>query len=109
MSDVIDDLGEVGQHDRVTVELDDGSTVSGVAQPVTFDPNERLRIELRPRDGDERYELSATAEDGEWTPVGVRFRTDDAEGWEEVGEVTAVTRDDGDEPAADSASGADDP
>ena len=107
MSDVIDNLGEVGQHDKVTVELDDGSTVSGVAQPVTFDPNERLRIEVRPKDSNERYELSATVEDGEWTPVGVRLRTDDTDEWEEVGEVASVTRDEGNDPAADSASGAD--
>lgn len=106
MSDVVDDLEAVGIHDRVTVELDDGTTVAGTAAPVDFDPNDRLRIELRPDDGDERYELAASIDDDEWSPVRVRRQSGD-EDWTEMGEAASVTRDAGDDPAAESGSGSD--
>lgn len=105
MTDIVERLGEVQQHDRLTVDVDDGTTVEGTAAPVNFDPNDRLRIEIRPDDGDERYDLSATLEDGEWTPVGVRRQAGDAD-WEEVGEAVGVTRAD-ERQFDDSASGAD--
>lgn len=100
MSDIVDDLAAVVPHDRVAVELADGTTVEGRAAPVTFDPNERLRIELRPEAGDERYELAATVEGGEWTPVRVRRQSGDG-GWESLGDADAATRVDDEPPEAD--------
>lgn len=106
MSDVIDTLEGVNVHDRIAAELTDGTTIEGVAAPVNFDPDERLRIEIRPDEGDDRYDLTATAEDGEWSPVEVRRQSGDDD-WESVGELAAVNRENDDSTGGDSgASGA---
>ncbi|ESP86875.1 hypothetical protein [Candidatus Halobonum tyrrellensis] len=110
MRDVVEELEAVALHDRVTVELDDGTTVAGTAAPVEFDQNNRLRIELRPDDAagsDERYELAASVDDGEWSPVRVRRQSGD-EDWAEMGEAVSVTRGDERQSDDDGAAGSDD-
>lgn len=90
MTTLAERLGEVELYTDVTLELDDGTTVEGRASPIDFDPDEHLRMELRPmgEHSGRRYEIHAHCREGEWESPNVR-RIDPAteEEWTELGEL----------------------
>jgi len=88
MHEVVEKLGDLGVDEGVRVTTTDGTTFEGPANPIDYVPEDSLRIEIRPENSDERYELRAEY-DGEWTDVRVRMaEMDGAETeWEELGTV----------------------
>ena len=99
MTDLAETLGEMDVNDYVRVTLTDGTTFEGRADPIDYDPEASLRLEVRPPDEPtERYEIRSEY-DGEWTEPAVRrVTTDDPDAdWEEVGTVEEVAATD--EPA----------
>jgi len=92
MSDLAETFGEVGADDNVRVVLDDGTAFEGRASPVDYVPEESLRVEVRPQDGEgERYEIRGEYDEG-WGDLTVR-RADmagEATEWEDVGTVEGL-------------------
>ncbi|KYH25079.1 hypothetical protein HAPAU_29000 [Halalkalicoccus paucihalophilus] len=95
MGDPIQTLGDVDPQDRVRVTLLNGEQLDGTAQPVEFDPDRRVRIELRSGDVDHaiRYDVRAEYRDGDWeTPVARRYDVEHEEGdWVTMGDVREAT------------------
>lgn len=91
MSEVAETLGEVGADDQIWVELEDGTEFEGRASPVDYDPEDSLRIEVRPQGENDRYELSASY-DGGWSDVQVRHVEADAgdASWTDLGTAEEV-------------------
>ena len=91
MSEVAEDLGAVEADDRIRVALEDGTEFEGRASPVDYDPDDSLRIEVRPQGENDRYELTADYDEG-WSDVEVRHVEADAEGssWTDFGTVENV-------------------
>ncbi|SEO80501.1 hypothetical protein SAMN04487948_105241 [Halogranum amylolyticum] len=86
-------LGELDVFDHVRVLLTDDTEIEGRATAIDYVPDERLRLELRPRHSGVRYELSAEHGGSRWSPVRVR-RCDteaDAVEWESLGNVGGVS------------------
>ena len=91
MSEVAETLGEVGADDRIRVWLEDGTEFEGRASPVDYDAEDSLRIEVRPQGENDRYELSATYDEG-WSDVEVRHVVADVgdASWSDLGTVEDV-------------------
>lgn len=88
-------LGSLGVFDHVQVLLGDDTELEGRATAIDYVPEERLRLELRPRNSGVRYELSAEHGESRWSPIRVR-RCDteadaDALQWESLGNVVNVS------------------
>lgn len=86
-------LGELDVFDHVRVRLSDGDEIEGRATAIDYVPNERLRLELRPRHSGIRYELSAEHRGSRWSPIRVRQcdTESDVVEWEELGNVKGVS------------------
>ncbi|MFC4549248.1 MULTISPECIES: hypothetical protein [Halorussus] len=91
MNQVVENLEAVEVDDRLRVALEDGTEFEGRASPVDYDPEDSLRIEVRPQGENDRYELRATYDEG-WSDVTVRHVVADAPDaqWEDVGTVRSV-------------------
>ncbi|MFC7045996.1 hypothetical protein ACFQH6_11740 [Halobacteriaceae archaeon GCM10025711] len=87
---LIQTLAGLDIFDEARVTLDDGTTIRGRCNPITYTPNERLRMEIRPRDEDERYDLRARYADDEWDTPVVRQYVDEDNDWTELGELHAI-------------------
>jgi hypothetical protein len=79
---------EIFETARLT--LADGTTIQGRVNPITYTPNDRLWIEIRPRDENARYELRATHRDGQWTTPVVRRYAQGNDDWTELGELATI-------------------
>ncbi|ADJ14094.1 hypothetical protein [Halalkalicoccus jeotgali] len=95
MNDPIRTLADVAPHDRVRVTLLNGDRLEGRAQPVEFEPERRVRVELRSGDVDRaiRYDVSSTYRTDEWeTPVARRYdvRHEESE-WITMGDVSEAS------------------
>jgi hypothetical protein len=96
--ELVEQLGDLGVGDRVRVTLSDGTTFGGQANPIDYVPEESLRVEVRPEDDPERYELRSEYDDG-WSEVRTRGADMAAEQteWEDLGTVESVDRAENDE------------
>jgi hypothetical protein len=86
-------LGELDVFDYVRLRLTNGQEVEGRATAIDYVPDERLRLELRPRHSGVRYELSAEHSGSRWSPIHVR-RCDteaDVRDWEDLGNVKGLS------------------
>ena len=97
MSDreLVERLGGLEVGDRVRVTAED-ETFEGQANPIDYVSEESLRVEIRPGDGNDRYEINAEYDDG-WSEPKVRHTPGngpDAD-WEKLGTVDAVEPADG--------------
>jgi|SRR6056297_377838 len=84
-------LGDLDVNDRVRVTTTDDTTFEGPASPVDYVPETSLRVEIRPKNTDRRYEMRASCDDG-WGDVAVRLAEmdgDDTE-WQDLGAVERV-------------------
>ncbi|WP_157971633.1 hypothetical protein [Halorussus litoreus] len=88
--DLAERFGDLDVNDRVRVTTD-GTEFEGPASPIDYVPEESLRVEVRPENSDERYELRAEYEDG-WSDVAVRLADMDGEdtAWQDLGTVERV-------------------
>lgn len=87
---MVSTLGALDVFGRVEVTLEEGTVIEGRAHPITYAPKDRLRLEVRPRLGDVRYELRAAFTDGAWTtPVARRLGPADDD-WTTLGPLAAV-------------------
>lgn len=88
-------LGAVEPFDYVAVALSDGETVEGRATDIDYVPDERLRLELRPRESPVRYELKAERHRTRWSPIRVRRCDTESDGheWVDRGTVAGVAVD----------------
>lgn len=87
---LIETLAGLDLFEEARVILADGTTVEGRVNPITYTPNERIRLKIRPRDEDTRYELRAVYSDEQWsTPVLRRHRPDDDD-WTELGKLDTL-------------------
>lgn len=97
--ELVEKLGSLDVDDAVRVTTTDGTTFEGPADPIDYVPEESLRIEVRPENSDERYEIRGEY-DGEWGEMrarGVEMAGEDTE-WEDLGRVEhAEVSDDGDD------------
>lgn len=84
-------LGDLDVDDHVRVTTTEGTTFEGGANPIDYVPEESLRVEVRPGNTDDRYEMSAEYEDG-WSDVNVRMADMAGEDttWEDLGTVEHV-------------------
>ena len=89
--ELVEKLGDLELNDSIRVTTTDGSTFEGPASPIDYVPDESLRVEVRPENTTERYEISASNDDG-WSELAVRYTaaTDDADGWQDRGMVERV-------------------
>lgn len=89
----IETLGDLGQKQRVRLELEDGTTIEARVNQSVYTPDENLRLELAPDGPDEyqRYQVRAHVEDGTWTPASARGYERDDETWTDLGTVADVT------------------
>lgn len=84
-------LGELELGATVQLTLLNGTTIAGIAGPIDYVPDERLRLELRPRDDSSiRYEAKALCDDAGWSPVTVRRYARGDDDWEVLGVVKGV-------------------
>ncbi|MFC4549249.1 MULTISPECIES: hypothetical protein [Halorussus] len=93
MTDLAEMLGGMDVNDYVRVTLTDGTTFEGQADPIDYDPEESLRLEIRPPDKPtERYEIRSEY-DGGWDELAVRRVAVDEPNadWEELGTVEDAT------------------
>lgn len=91
MANLAETLGNLELGELVQVTLDDGSTITGEASLIDYDPEERLRIEIEEEnDSRVRHDISAERENDEWTTPQARRYTPDENDWSELGAVTAV-------------------
>lgn len=88
---IVETLAQLTTFEDVKVTLDDGMTLKGRANPITYSPNDRLRLEIHPRDvPDIRYELRAEYSNGEWTiPVVRRYITGEDD-WTKIGQIKSI-------------------
>jgi hypothetical protein len=96
--ELVEQLGDLEVGDRVRVTLSDGTTFGGQANPIDYVPEESLRVEIRPEDDPERYEIRSKYEDG-WSEVRARGANmaGEATEWEDLGTVEDVERRENDE------------
>ena len=87
---LIQTLASLDIFEEARVTLDDGTTIRGRCNPITYTPNERLRMEIQPRDDDARYDLRARYADDEWSTPVVRQYVDEDNDWTEVGELHTI-------------------
>lgn len=87
---VVESLGGLDVFDETSVTLDDGTTIQGRANPITYTPNDRLRLELRSRGEGARYELEAECTDEGWTTPVVRRYLPEEDEWNELGALDAM-------------------
>jgi uncharacterized protein YndB with AHSA1/START domain len=90
----VDALAELGQGQRVRLTVPDGDTIDLQVNQTEYAPGERLRLELTTDDSGDpsRYQATATADGGDWSPLSVRRYDPDRGEWESLGEVSAATR-----------------
>ena len=96
--ELVERFGGLEVGDRVRVTLSDGTTFGGQANPIDYVPEQSLRVEVRPEDDPERYEMRSEY-DGEWSEIRVRgadMKADETE-WEDLGTVESVDRAENDE------------
>ena len=97
--ELVEKLGRLELNETVRVTTTDDETFEGPASPIDYVPEESLRVEVRPGNTDDRYEMSAEY-DGNWSDVSVRMADmagEDTE-WQDIGTVERVeTGDDGSE------------
>jgi hypothetical protein len=93
MSDreLVEKLGDLDLNDRVRLTTSDGATFEGPASPIDYVPEDSLRVEIRPANTSERYEISASWDD-EWSELAVRHvdAADADSAWEDRGTVERV-------------------
>jgi len=89
--DLVERLGDLDVNDRIRVTTADDASFEGPVSPIDYVPEESLRVEVRPENSDERYEMRATY-DGEWTGVTVRLADMAGEEteWQDLGTVEGV-------------------
>lgn len=89
--DLVERLGDLDVNDRVRVTTTDDTEFEGPASPIDYVPDESLRVEVRPENSDERYEMRATC-DGEWSEVTARLADMAGEEteWRDLGTVERV-------------------
>ena len=84
-------LGDLEVDDHVRVTTTEGTTFEGGANPIDYVPEESLRVEVRPGNTDDRYEMSAEYGEG-WSDVSVRMADMSGEdtAWQDLGTVERV-------------------
>jgi len=89
--DLPERLGDLDVYDTVRITTTEGTSFEGPASPIDYVPEESLRVEIRPENSDERYELRADYEDG-WSDVSARLADMDGEdtAWQDLGTVESV-------------------
>lgn len=96
--DLAERLGDLDVNDDVRVTTSDDTDFEGPANPIDYVPEESLRIEVRPGNTDERYEMRAEYDDG-WSEVrarGTDMAGEDTE-WRDLGTVERVEAEGDDE------------
>ena len=89
--DLVERLGDLDVNDEIRVTTTGDATFEGPASPVDYVPDESLRVEVRPENSDERYEMRATYDDG-WGDVAVRLADMDGQDteWRDLGTVERI-------------------
>lgn len=91
MEDPIRTLADVEPRDRVRVTLLNGEQLEGRAGPAEFEPERRVRIELRSGDVDHaiRYEIGSEYRTDDWETLAARrYDVKHEEGeWVTMGDV----------------------
>jgi len=72
------------------VVLDDGTTIQGRVEPIDYAPRERLRVAIRPRTENSRYELRTVHDGDRWQSPSVRRCEDGDDDWELIGELETI-------------------
>ncbi|WP_135827992.1 hypothetical protein [Halorussus halobius] len=89
--DLAERLGDLDVDDRVRVTTTGDAGFEGPASPIEYVPEASLRVEVRPENSDERYEMRADYDDG-WSDVTARsadMAGEDTE-WRDLGTVERV-------------------
>lgn len=87
---LVEALARLDVFEEARVVLDDGTAIEGRVNPIAYTPNERLRLEIRPRGRDARYELRAACRDDRWTEPVVRRYGPEDDDWTELGALDAL-------------------
>ena len=91
MRALIERVAGIERDDHVRITLSDDTVIEGRVNPMEYLPGDHFRFEVRPDgDSDARFEVVASHEDGEWTPVRANRIAGDETEWEPVGEVASV-------------------
>ncbi|WP_435335843.1 hypothetical protein [Haloarchaeobius sp. TZWWS8] len=87
---LIETLAGLDIFQEASVTLVDGTTIHGRVNPITYTPQERLLLEIRPRDEDARYELRAEYTGERWSTPVIRRYTAPDDDWTELGEIDTM-------------------
>lgn len=88
MQEIVEQIADLERDDHVRITVADETVIAGRVSPLEYAPDDHLRFEVR--SDDERFEIAATYENGEWTPVRASRISGDEETWSSLGEVTSV-------------------